>query len=257
MAYVHPRLTILPNGDIIARDPEATHAFLFLPSQLRLFLDLDGELRRKGFEFDPTRRPIPSGYETFRRIWNLDQTVQYELAPLDPAEGPHLRKAIPRTLILPYGVPADPINNQRQSTEEEQLLKRFLLRTAHDSLRAADNARAGYEAREAKRERTKNTRMWEQAMAVGGKGGHVGHSASSRRKRQRRASSAAPEPDAVPVPTPAADLGEALPLPAPEDPILVDEDPAQVLAAVGVDATEGLDGLDSLDLFEAPIDLFN
>ncbi|OSD00554.1 hypothetical protein PYCCODRAFT_1426239 [Trametes coccinea BRFM310] len=263
MTHAHPYVTILPNGDAIAQDPEATHSFLFLPAQLRLFLDLDGELRRKGYELDPTRRPIPSGYEVFRRIWNLDSTVQCELAPLEMSGGPTgLKKPIPLALILPYGSAttiANP-NALRQSSEEEQLLKRFLLRTAHDSLRAADNARAGYEAREAKRERTRNSRLWAQAM-VGGQGGHVGQSASSRRKRQRVASAAASEPHTAPIPTVGA--GEAPPpapaaTPVPEDAgVLMDEDPTLTLAAVGLGVTDDLDGLDTLDLFEPPIDLFD
>ncbi|KAI9070204.1 hypothetical protein FKP32DRAFT_1543930, partial [Trametes sanguinea] len=185
---IHAHITILPTGEVIAKDPKAPETLLFVPSQLQLFLDLDGELRRKHYTLDLKRRYVPSGYEAFRRIWNLDTTVQYELAPLEPGpNGTHLKKAIPSVVLLPFGSAAAPTATSRQSAEEEDLIKRLLLRTAQQSLRASDNARAGYEAREAKRERAKLDRLRTLAM-VGRREGHVGHGAPSRRKRQRQAS---------------------------------------------------------------------
>ncbi|KAI0822208.1 hypothetical protein BC628DRAFT_1391553 [Trametes gibbosa] len=75
----------------------------FARDQVRLILALDETLRQGAF--DPTTDAVPAGYETFRALWNSDETNQYGLVRLpdesDIVVTAPCRGQIPHYLVLP------------------------------------------------------------------------------------------------------------------------------------------------------------
>ncbi|KAI0820498.1 hypothetical protein BC628DRAFT_1396732, partial [Trametes gibbosa] len=75
----------------------------FARDQVRLILALDETLCQGAF--NPTTDAVPAGYETFRALWNSDETNQYGLVRL-PDESDIIvtapcRGQIPHYLVLP------------------------------------------------------------------------------------------------------------------------------------------------------------
>ncbi|KAI0824455.1 hypothetical protein BC628DRAFT_439398 [Trametes gibbosa] len=132
----------------------------------------------------------------------------------------------------------------RITTHEDDLLHRLLLRTAERALHAQDNACAGYQARDAKREHKMRGRAWANAI----EGGNRSADDDNSRRGRKRAKNGTPVPGAsealifMPNTAPALAMNDEL-----EDAILLDalEEPAVLLAAAAVTVPDSPVGLDS------------